>query len=283
MKFAIAIFHRLLYLACVAWMGMAGGHLRAESSVNSAGEEKHDKSCESYFPSGSEEILILIYPGFTAMDALGPEYFLSCLTVAKVRLVAKTADPVRSESGIYITPHLTFKDLPEKLDLFLVPGGASGTLAALKDKETLDFIRSAGKTSKITGSVCTGSILLGAAGLLDGYQATSHWQTVELLSLCGAIPTSKRVVFDRDRATAAGVTAGLDLALEMVRQYRGDTYARGVQLLAEYDPQPLFPGGGNPGTAAPEITGILSEMHRPFIDQFKSALQSARSGTAENP
>ena len=283
MKFSKVLGYALLRTVAFVCWALFGNLLLAETTDPSAGKEKHAESCESFFPAGSEEIVILIYPGFTAMDALGPEYFLSCLTGAKVRLIAKTATPVRSESGIYITPHLTFKDLPKNVDLFLVPGGASGTLAALQDPETIDFIRSAGKASKITGSICTGSLLLGAAGLLEGYEATSHWQTVKLLPLCGAVPSSRRVVFDRDRTTAAGVTAGLDLALEIVRKYRGDQYARGVQLLAEYDPQPLFPGGGNPSTADPEITGVLNEMHRPFIDQFDSALRSARSDAAKRP
>ncbi len=233
------------------------------------------KTCADCFPSGEEKVIILLYPGFTAMDALGPEYFLSCMTGAKVRFIAKTAAPVRCESGFEIIPHLTFDQLPEKPDLFLVPGGAGGTLETIGDRPTCDFIRNAGLSSVMAGSVCTGSLLLGVAGLLEGYEATSHWQTLELLPLFGAIPSTKRVVFDRNRVTGAGVTAGLDLALEVVRMYRGDFYARGVQLLGEYDPRPVFPGGGNPETAGADITGLLNEMHRPFVDRMKTAIDSA--------
>ncbi len=236
---------------------------------------KASGNCAECFPVGEEKILILIYPGFTAMDALGPEYFLSCMTGARVRFIAKTAAPVRCESGFEITPHLTFGQLPEKPDLFLVPGGAGGTLEAVGDRVTCDFIRKAGLSSTMAGSVCTGSLLLGVAGLLEGYEATSHWQTLELLPLFGAIPSKKRVVFDRDRVTGAGVTAGLDLALELVRLYRGDFYARGVQLLGEYDPRPVFPGGGNPETAGADITGLLNEMHRPFVDRMGATIRES--------
>jgi cyclohexyl-isocyanide hydratase len=225
---------------------------------------------------GAESVFILLYPGFTAMDAMGPEYILSCMMGATVRFIAKTAQPVRTESGFEVTPHLTFDKLPEKTTLFLVPGGSKGTLGALGDKETIDFIRKAGNASATVASVCTGSLLLGAAGLLDGYEATSHWQTLDLLSQAGAKPVKKRVVFDRNRATGAGVTAGLDLALELVRRYRGDLYAKGVQLLGEYDPQPPFPGEGNAATANQQLVQMFNAMHAPFLSQLGEGIRKAR-------
>ena len=122
--------------------------------------------------------------------------------------------------------------------------------------------------------MCTGSLLLGAAGLLDDYEATSHWQTLELLPLCGARPSKKRVVFDRDRVTGAGVTAGLDLALEIVQRYRGDFYAKGVQLLAQYAPQPPFPGSGDPATADPDVVKLMNGMHKPFVDLLGNSIKA---------
>lgn len=224
--------------------------------------------------AGSETIFILLYPGFTAMDAIGPEYALSCMIGATVKFIAKTTDPVITESGFMVTPHLSFDQLPEKPSLFLVPGGTQGVVQILDDAETLAFIRKAGQTADLTASVCTGSLLLGAAGLLHGYEATSHWQTLELLPIFGAKPSQKRVVFDRNRATAAGVTAGLDLSLELVRRYRGDGYAKGVQLLGQYDPQPPFPGGGNPASADQRFVMMLNEMHKPFVTQLGDKIRT---------
>ncbi len=227
---------------------------------------------------GSEDIVILIYPGFTAIDAVGPEYILSGMMGAKVRFVAKTASPVKCETGYGVVPELTFRDCPRRPTLFLVPGGTAGTLETLNDPETMTFIRETGGAAEMAGSVCTGSLLLGGAGLLNGYEATSHWQTRELLPLVGAKPVDERVVFDRDRVTGAGVTAGLDLALRLVQRYRGDFYTKGMSLLAEYDPQPPIPGGGNPGTADPSVVSLLNEMHKPFVALFGETLKHTAGG-----
>ncbi len=224
---------------------------------------------------GNEEIMILIYPGFTAIDAIGPEYILSGMMGATVRFVAKSAKPVRTESGVEIIPQLTFAECPRKPTLFIVPGGVAGTIAAIQDPTTVEFIREVGGAAKMAGSVCTGSLLLGSAGLLQGYAATSHWQTLNLLPMVGAKPNDQRVVFDRNRVTAAGVTAGLDFALELVKRYRGDFYAKGMQLLAQYDPQPPFPGGGDPKTADPAVVSLLNEMHVPLVEKFSTAIKSA--------
>lgn len=225
---------------------------------------------------GHEDIVILIYPGFTALDALGPEYILSGMMGAKVRLVAKNRSPVKCETGFEIIPQLSFSDCPEQPTLFIVPGGTAGTLRALEDPETMAFIRRVGGAAQMAGSVCTGSLLLGAAGLLQGYEATSHWQTLELLPLFGARPIDKRVVFDRNRVTGGGVTAGLDFALDLVRHYRGDFYAKGIQLLAQYDPQPPFSGGGNPKSADPTVVSFLDEMHKPFVALCGRTIQESQ-------
>jgi len=231
---------------------------------------------------GSEKIAILVYPEFTALDALGPHYPLSGMMGAKVQFVAKTMDTLpcegASKGGFCIRPHLTFADCPTDLDLLLVPGGLTGTLAAIADDETRNFIAEQGKRAKMVGSVCTGSLLLGAAGLLKGRRATSHWQTLELLKEVGATPFAERVVFDgTDRVTAAGVSAGLDLGFELVRHYRGDFYAKGMELLGEYDPQPPFPGGGNPRTADKTVVEMLNLMHAPIVEKFRAVIQAAKT------
>ncbi len=257
----------------------AGGAMLASSRAPAAAPADAQKDGASLMAElmkpGAEKIFILLYPGFTALDAIGPEYALSCMMGATVRFIAKTAKPVRTESGFEVTPHLTFDQLPEKPTLFIVPGGTIGTIEAIADADTRAFVRKAGLTSEIAASVCTGSLLLGAAGLLDGYEATSHWQTLGLLPLFGAKPSKRRVVADRSRITAAGVTAGLDFSLELVRRFRGDAYAQGVQLLGQYDPQPPFAGAGDPDKASPQLVQLFQEMHRPIVGKYRDAIATA--------
>ena len=141
----------------------------------------------------------------------------------------------------------------------------------------MEFLQKQAAKTKLVGSVCTGSLMLGAAGLLKGRRATSHWQVIELLKEVGATPVSERVVFDgADRVTAAGVSAGLDLGFELVRRFRGDFYAKGMQLLGEYDPQPPFPGGGNPRTADPTVVNMLNMMHAPLVAKFRQIIRNSQ-------
>lgn len=230
---------------------------------------------------GSETIAILVYPQFTALDAIGPQYALAGMMGATVRLVAKDRNIVPAEgagdTGLCVRPHWTFDDCPEDLDLLLVPGGLAGTLAAIEDKATRQFVADRGKKAKLAGSVCTGSLILGAAGLLQDRKATSHWQTLDLLKEVGATSVRQRIVFDgADRVTAAGVSAGLDLGFTLVQKFRGDFYAKGMQLLGEYDPMPPFEGAGNPETADPAVVAMLNAMHEPLLDQFRKSLLIAR-------
>lgn len=229
---------------------------------------------------GTEKIAILVYPQFTALDAIGPHYALAGMMGATVNFVAKTRDPVpvegAKETGLCVRPQWTFDDCPDDLDLLLVPGGLVGTLAAIEDADTRNFVANHGGKAKLAGSVCTGSLILGAAGLLKGRRATSHWQTVDLLKDVGATPVRERVVFDgNDRVTAAGVSAGLDLGLTLVQRYRGDFYAKGMQLIGEYDPHPPFPKAGNPATADPAVVALLNAMHGPVQDKFRAALAAS--------
>jgi cyclohexyl-isocyanide hydratase len=208
---------------------------------------------------GEEKIAFLIYPGFTALDMVGPQYMLANLMGAKVDVVAKSLEPVRSDTGLVFSPSMRFDDAATEFDIICVPGGSQGTLAAMRDDATVAFIREAGRKAKYVTSVCTGSMLLGAAGLLDGYRATSHWVTKPLLPVFGAIPSAGRFVKDRNRITAEGVTAGLDFALSLVAQLRDEKYAQGVQLLAQYAPDPPFQAG-EPATAPKDVTKMIDGM-----------------------
>jgi cyclohexyl-isocyanide hydratase len=263
--------------------GVLAPELGAEARANSPGEAVTPlhTAPQEQLRMGGEKIAILVYPEFTALDALGPHYPLSGMMGAKVYFIAKNLEMVPCEGaksgGFCVRPHLAFADCPAELDLLLVPGGLVGTMAAMSDSATLRFLAEQGAKTKLVASVCTGSLLLGAAGLLKGRRATSHWQTIELLREVGATPVAERVVFDgADRVTAAGVSAGLDLGFELARHYRGDFYAKGLQLLGEYDPRPPFPGGGNPKTADPVAVNMLNLMHAPIVEKFRDAIRTAK-------
>jgi putative intracellular protease/amidase len=216
---------------------------------------------------GSETIALLIYPEFTALDMVGPHHMFASLMGATTHIVAKSANPVTSDTGLVFVPSKTFADCPGDLDIICVPGGSSGTLAAMQDEETMRFLADRGSRAKYVTSVCTGSLLLGAAGLLEGYRATSHWATRDLLPIFGAIPTEGRVVRDRNRITGGGVTAGIDFGLAMVGDLRDRPYAEAVQLLAEYAPAPPY-NSGSPASASTETRTMIEDM---FVDFLKNA------------
>lgn len=223
---------------------------------------------------GSEKIAILLYPGFTALDAIGPHHVFINMIGAEVHFVAKTMDPVPTDTGFAVVPTRLLDDIAEPQTLVLVPGGTTGTLAAIEDAATLAFVREHGGRADIAGSVCTGSLVLGAAGLLQGYRATSHWLTRDLLRDVGATPSNERFVTDRDRITGGGVTAGIDYALHLVRRWRGDAYAKGVQMFMEYDPTPPF-RSGTPDSpdADPAMAQMLVAMHEPFVTHARAVLR----------
>ncbi len=192
---------------------------------------------------GAEQISVafLLFPKVTQLDLTGPAQVLSRLGFATIHLVAKTVDPVRTDAGFSIVPTATFAEIPSA-DVLCVPGGF-GDQDAIDDDETLTWVRRVGERAAWVTSVCTGSIILGAAGLLQGYRATSHWSSVDDLALFGAEPVRERVVFDRNRVTGGGVTAGIDFALALTATLRGEEHARLVQLSLEYDPSPPFDSG----------------------------------------
>jgi cyclohexyl-isocyanide hydratase len=230
---------------------------------------------EAILRPGKERIAIVLYPQFTALDVIGPHHVFINMVGAKVLLVAKTMDLVPSDTGFSITPNATFDQITDKQTLVLVPGGTTGTLDAMKDEATMNFLRRQGAEAEWIGSVCTGSLLLAAAGLLKGYKATSHWLTRDALKAGGAEPVAQRYVEDRNRVTGAGVTAGIDFALHLVQKWRGNTYAKGVQMFMEYDPQPPFNSGSpNSPDAEPAMVGMLWAMHESFGPKCEAAIRA---------
>ncbi|MEZ4361747.1 MAG: DJ-1/PfpI family protein [Kofleriaceae bacterium] len=197
---------------------------------------------------------MLLYPDLTQLDLTAPFEVLHRIPDARVHLVWKDLAPVAATAGLTLAPTTTLRDCPP-LDVVFVPGG-SGQAALMKDAEVLDFLRTHGARARYVTSVCTGSLLLGAAGLLDGYQATSHWAFVELLPRFGARPAPGRVVVDRNRITAGGVTAGLDFALRLVAELAGEPIAKAVQLGLEYDPEPPF-RSGHPSVADADTVALV--------------------------
>jgi len=223
---------------------------------------------------GDEQIAMLMYPGMTLMDLIGPHHMLAGLMGAKIFLVAKSLDPVTSDTGVTITPNASFETCPRDLTVLFAPGGTDGTLAAAADPQTRAFIADRGARANYVTSVCTGSLILGAAGLLKGYKATSHWSVRHVLAGFGAIPTDARVVRDRNRITGAGVTAGLDFGLTMVAELRGRTYAECCQLMSEYDPNPPF-HSGSIKTAPSEAKTPMVELLTDFVKKSE-ALAAAK-------
>jgi cyclohexyl-isocyanide hydratase len=193
---------------------------------------------------------MLLYPGLTQLDLTGPYEVLHRIPDAKVHLVWKEVGPVRADSGIQIYADTNFASCPP-LDVVFVPGGF-GQVDLMRDNEVLDFLRKMAKNARYVTSVCTGALLLGAAGLLEGYESTTHWAFHEMLSAFGAKPVKARVVVDRSRISGGGVTAGIDFGLRLVSEIAGDTTAKMIQLGLEYDPAPPF-RCGHPDVAEPAI------------------------------
>jgi transcriptional regulator GlxA family with amidase domain len=209
------------------------------------------------------DIAILLYDRLTALDAIGPYEVLSRIPGAEVKFLARETGPVRTDNGMLtLMAEHALEDMAHP-DIVLVPGGP-GEVAARAGKPVLEWLRDADRTSTWTTSVCTGSLILAAAGLLDGRRATSHWLALDELGRLGAIPVSERVVFDDKIVTAAGVSAGIDMALALAAKVAGETVAQAIQLSIEYDPQPPF-DAGSPGKAPAEIVDLLRARSR-FAD-----------------
>jgi putative intracellular protease/amidase len=186
------------------------------------------------------EIALFLYDDMTALDAIGPYEVLARLPDAEVRLVASTPGPKKTEAGLVLMADSALEDVPEP-DVIVIPG--SGKVPFLNDPAAVEWVRGSHQTSKWTTSVCTGSMLLGAAGVLEGKRATSHWAVRESLRDFGAEPVAERVVVEGKVITAAGVSAGIDMALTLAGYEAGDDEARALQLVIEYDPQPPYDSG----------------------------------------
>lgn len=195
-------------------------------------------------------IAFLLFPEVTQLDLTGPAQVLSRLGNARLDLVAATLEPVPTDAGFSILPTATFADVPAA-DILCVPGGF-GTHRAIADDATIAWVARVGADARWVTSVCTGSLVLGAAGLLRGYKAGCHWAQRHMLPLFGAEPVAERVVIDRNRVTGGGVTAGIDFALRLTALIRGEAHARAVQLALEYDPMPPFDAG------SPERAGVAA-------------------------
>jgi putative intracellular protease/amidase len=209
-------------------------------------------------------IAIPIYDRFTTLDAIGPYEVLSRLPEARVRFVAAEPGPYKTDNGMLtLVAEARLEDVPSP-EMIVVPGGL-GTRDLLEDERMLGWIRGAHETSQWTTSVCTGSLLLAAAGVLDGLEATTHWLEMDLLGRLGAKPTSRRVVEQGKVVTAAGVSSGIDMALVVASRIAGDQFAQGIQLLIEYDPQPPF-DAGSPEKAPAEVVELIETAARAYYD-----------------
>jgi cyclohexyl-isocyanide hydratase len=239
------------------------------ATTTSASPSKSGTDGRPTLHSRADEIALLAYPDMEALDLVGPYDMFALLLGAKVHVVAKTRDTIVSNTGLSIVPTTTFDECPKDLTVLFVPGGSDGTIDAMRDKDTIDFVSDRGARASYVTSVCTGALVLGAAGLLKGYRATTHWSVLPVLERFGATSVRERVVRDRNRITGGGVTAGLDFGLTMIDVLRDRFYAQTAQLVLEYDPHPPF-DAGSPSTAPSTVVAQVHEILADFITQAES-------------
>jgi cyclohexyl-isocyanide hydratase len=256
-----------------------GGLVVATATAGVAGraraDDKKPRGSEDKFPEMHKgrrpEVAMLLYPGLTLMDLLGPHTALA--SSCNVHLVWKNTDLIESDTGIVLKPSLTLADCPKDLDVLFV-GGGPGQVAVMKDSEVLRFLADRGARAKYVTSVCSGSLVLGAAGLLQGYKATSHWACRDALTLFGATPVAARVVTDRNRLSGGGVTAGIDFGLALLAVLVGEDVAKMSQLAMEYDPLPPF-DAGTPKKAGPKVTKNVQDWFAPMGAKMAAACVAA--------
>ena len=193
---------------------------------------------------------MILFPGLTQLDLTGPYEVFTRVPGAKVLLVAETKDAIKADCGLAFTSDYSFEEAPQ-LDILCVPGG-KGVFDAMQNAKLIQFLQQQGEHAKYVTSVCTGALILAAAGLLDGYKATTHWLSLGLLSLFNIQVVDERVVVDRNRVTGGGVTAGIDFGLQLAAIIAGENVAKEIQLMMEYNPAPPF-DSGSPKTADAEI------------------------------
>ena len=226
--------------------------------------------------SGPFHVAILIFPGVTQLDFTGPLEVFQRVPGLRADLVWKSREPVvcaaMTPPALQVLPTATLDEIV-RADLLLVPGGP-GVGALLTDDDVLGFLRRVAATSRYVTSVCTGALLLGAAGLLQGHRATTHWAHMQWLPSFGVTPVAERVVVDRNRITGGGVTSGIDFALRVIAEIWGERRAQMAQLGLEYDPQPPF-AAGSPARAPAELVAAMRELMQPLTDRTGSAVMAA--------
>jgi cyclohexyl-isocyanide hydratase len=214
----------------------------------------------------------VVYPGITQLDMTGPFEVFARIPGAEVHLAWKTLDPIRSDTGLILTPTVTFEECPD-LDVVCVPGGP-GVNALLDDGAVLSFVRGKAATARYVTSVCTGALLLGAAGLLAGRKAATHWASREFLPAFGATPVADRVCIDGHLITGGGVTAGIDFGLLLAAELAGEPTAERIQLFMEYDPSPPF-SAGSAQTAPPAVVADCLEAMQGSLAERRAAVERA--------
>lgn len=217
-------------------------------------------------------IVFVLFDNVTQLDFSGPVQFLSRLPGATTHVASKDGAAVTTDCGFAILPTTSFADCPQA-DILCVPGG-HGVRQAIGDTTIVDFVRHQGKAATWVTSVCTGSFILGAAGLLQGKRATTHWAYTQLLPLFGAAFEQARVVRDGNLVTAGGVTSGIDFALELMAMAKGEDVARGVQLALEYDPAPPFEGGHPSRCSAPLVDELKQRIYDQAADDMEAAIRA---------
>ncbi len=222
---------------------------------------------------------LALFPGLCQLDLTGPHEVLARLPGARVDVVSRTSAPVATDRGLILTPDTTLADAP-RYDVFVMPGGP-GQQELMADDDWLDFLQSQAKGAKVMMGVCTGALVMGAAGLLRGYKATTHWSCHDLLALLGAEPVERRVVIDRDRLTTAGVTSGIDGALALAEMLCGREVAERIQLGMEYQPEPPTQAG-SPHTAPADLVATMRASGVKLYNARKQACLAAARRLARN-
>jgi cyclohexyl-isocyanide hydratase len=212
----------------------------------------------------------VIFPELTQLDFTGPQQVLARLPQSAMHIIAKSAAPVPSDSGLSLVPTHTFENCPQ-LDLICIPGGSTGVVRAMGDRDTIEFVQRQSRKAKYVTSVCTGAFILGAAGLLKGRRATTHWAFTELLPLLGATHAKGRVVKDGNVITAGGVTSGIDFGLRVVAEIAGEEVAQAIQLGLEYDPDPPF-DAGHPDRASDAVEAAVFPRYEKARTAFREGI-----------
>ena len=214
------------------------------------------------------QIGLLIFPKITQLDMTGPYEAFARIPGVKVHLIWKRIEPITSDVGMPLLPTMTLRECPP-LEVICIPGGP-GQVDLMDDEEIIAFVRRQGLQARYVTSVCTGALVLGAAGLLDGYNATTNWASIDNLAHFGATPVNTRVCVDRNRITGGGITAGLDFGLYLASVLADRETAERIQLFLEYTPEPPFTSG-SPATASKAVVEKLSAAIAPMLTRRKEA------------